>query len=500
MPYEVDRYKIACALILFAVSAIIIISAYHVSGVGWDFLSQYLNGRTLTSGYFYAHLGVFGNKVPVNVSVLGINRTFNFAPALTVSKNIYFDEVWTPLPAFLMGLFAVALNANALCAYLIFLLLLLFVSSFITAKKLDVDPLILSSLMIGPFVILVTILYNGAEILALSLALLSIGYAVQKQYKAGLWASLAGLAKYDALIMVPIIFLLGDRKNVAKAIALAVLVAIPWLAFNFVLFGSPIQSYWTQIAEAQPQPAGIAVFVSLFASIVWYPLALFLIAAACLAYFNRKRLKVIKPLKLLKSSLKDQKTRVVVSSLILTVLGFAVVYKSAQGSIRLGYLVYLAFAVIASLALSRLAATKTSQGRGKAGAGWRLVPYAVFAVSLVLLFSIHLGNGTGMTFNANSLNSRDAVFSDAANALQSDGLGNCSVVSNAWPYMNFYNVTTYSPYLCNATIERMPVVVFSSIGVSDYCTGSVHDLKGISRQFDYPNFSIYVSENYACAR
>jgi hypothetical protein len=255
------------------------------------------------------------------VSGLGVDRT-NVTPSLIVSKNIYFDDVWTPLPAFIMGLFAVALGVNALEAYLIFLLFLLFVSSVVTAKKLDVDPLILSSVMIGPYVMLVAVVYNGSEVLALGLALLSIGYAVQKQYKAGLWASLAGLAKYDALIMTPLVFLLGDRKNMAKAIALAVLVAIPWLVFNFVLFGSPIQSYWTQIAEAQPQPGGIALFASLFASIVWYPLALFVIAAACLAYPNRKRLKEIKPLKRFKSSLKGQKMRVIVSSLILGVLAY----------------------------------------------------------------------------------------------------------------------------------------------------------------------------------
>jgi hypothetical protein len=173
------------------------------------------------------------------------------------------------------------------------------------------------------------------------------------------------------------------------------------------------------------------------------------------------------------------------------------VYRSAQGSVRLGYLIYLAFAVIASLALSRLAATKTSRGRGEVEAG-RLVPYAVFAVSLILLFSLHQGNGTGMTFNANSLNSRDGVFTAAANALQSDGLGNCSVVSNAWPYMNFYNVTTYAPYSCNATLERMPMVVFDSIGAYDYCGGSIRDLKGVLKRFDYKNFSIYVPKSYVC--
>jgi hypothetical protein len=494
MPHSVDWYKILCILVLFAVTAYLILSVYNSSGVGWDFLSRYLNGRTLASSYFYSHLSIFANKVPI----VAIGGTYKVTPGLSVGNHIYFDQVWEPLTPVIFALLILGFGTNALVAYLLFVLVLLFVASYLTAKSIGVDPLVLTSLMVGPYVILVTIFYNGAEILGLGLALLSIGYAIQKRYATGIGLGLMGLARYDSLIIAPIALFVGDRKRIAKTIAISFIVTVPWLIFNFLLFGNPLQSYFTDLAETQPQANGLVVFLSLIKSIVWYPLILLIIAVVALAYLKRERIKRIrKPLEEIKKILKGQRARVLFVVLIFSLIGFAFTYKNAQGSIRLGYLVYLSVAVIAAVALGMLV---DSLGKKiKMANVSRLIPYAVFLASLILLICIY-STWSGIQFNVlGSLGFRYPAYLNAAEALQAHGLGNCSVVSNAWPYLNFYNVTTYSPYLCNASIEKMPIVAFNDgAGVSSYCTGSIYDLTGISKQFDYPNFTIYLPKNYTC--
>ncbi len=487
-----------CILVLFAVTVYLVLSVYNASGVGWDFLSRYLNGRTLANGYFYTHLGVLGNKVPLNVDIAGVNRASNVTPALTVGKTIYFDQVWEHLSSAIMALFVIGFGANALSTYLVFLIVLLFAASYVAAEKISVDPLVLTSLMVGPYVVMITIFYNGAEILALGFALLFVGYSVCRRYAAGAYLGLLGLARYDALIVAPLALLVGDRKKVLETIVVAAVVTLPWLVFNLALFGNPLQGYFTDLAEAQPQHLGPVAFLAMVKSIVWYPLILLAIAGAVLAYLNRKEVgKSSRRLsRTLKSVLRGQRARVLLVLLVFSLIGFSFTYNNAQGAIRLGYLVYLSVALIAAVALSMLEGRLVKNARRKEA---RVIPYMVFIVSLVLLLGVYSG-WSAIHFNVlGSLGFRYPAFAGAVAALQSQGLANCSVVSNAWPYLNFYNVTTYSPYLCNATVERMPIVEFGSgVGVSNYCKGSIYNLTNISRQFTYPNFSIYLPTNYIC--
>ncbi len=498
MQNSVDWREIICILILFVVVTSLVLSVYDSSGVGWDFLARYLNGRTLASGYFYTHLGIFSNKIHINFNLAGINYTYNVTPGLSVGNHIYFDDVWDPLASVIMAFFVLGLGAHALVAYLVFLVALLFLASYVTAKNIGIDPLVLTSLMVGPYVLLVTIFYNGAEILALSLALLSIGYAVCKRYSVGLGLGLMGLARYDSLILAPIVLLIGDRKRVLKSIAIAFLVTIPWLVLNLAFFGNPLQSYVTDLAETQVQAGGPLVLLTTIGSIVWYPLIMLAIAAIALAYMRKESIRRIrKPLYAAKKGLRGQRARVLLLSLVLSLVGLGITYGHAQGSIRLGYLVYLSVAVIAAVALAMLEGTLAL--RPKTRLVGRMIPYAVFFVSMVFLLHLY-SSWSAIHFNAlGNLGFRYPAYLDATHALEAHGLAGCAVVSNAWPYLDYYNTTAYPPYFCNATIERMPIVAFpGGPGVSDYCVGSIYNLTGISRRFNYPNFTIYLPENYTC--
>jgi hypothetical protein len=134
MTYSISKYKIICSFVLFLVCVITVLSVYNVNGVGWDFISHYLNARTVASSYFYSHLYVFNNRVPMQVNVNGVNRTYNDTSALVVNKNIYFDDVWEPLPTIIMGTLILFFDGFALPVYIVLLIAFLFVASYITAK------------------------------------------------------------------------------------------------------------------------------------------------------------------------------------------------------------------------------------------------------------------------------------------------------------------------------------------------------------------------------
>ncbi len=490
-------YKLALTLVLFLACTIPILEVYYSNGVGWDFLSHYLNARTISSGYLYSHLGLFAGKESVTVNLAGAKYALEMPPALIVGKNIYFDWVWEPLPSLIMAAFIIPFGSLALPIYLAFLVAFLLFSAYVAAKGIGIDPLLLVSIAAGPFMIRYAVLYNGNEILASGLVLLTSGLILTKDRRAGLAAGLMGLAKYTSLLLLPLGLFLGRRRDILIAAAICGIIFLPWLLVNYAEFGNPLQSYVLQLAETQPQGSNPAEFLSLVLSIVSYPLVMLAASSILLAYLCITGRKCGKSLRGLKKFIQSRQGLFLLSFLALSLLGFGFAYDNAQGSIRLGYMLYLGMAFLAAAALSARQISAVRLPRGvHLGA---VIPYVVFAVTMASILAVWSGWAQAHYYILGALGSRNADFAGAASALYSHGLGNCSVVSNAWPYLDFYNVTAYSPYLCNATVGRMPIVVFNRIGVRDYCNGNISGLAG-TQAFSYANFSIYLPSNYACVR
>ena len=492
MAYSIGRCERACLVLLFAVTTIAILGVYNANGVGSDFLSRYLNARTLSTTFF-SDIGRLNSRSPAAVSLFGVEHTYMVQPALAVGDNFYFDDVWDPLPQFIMVPFILLFSADALAVYLVFLILLLFLSCYSTAMRLGLSPLLLSSIIIAPFTVKYTVLYNGGEILAMALALIAVGFAARRDYKAGIFMGLAGLAKYSALVLTPILLLLGERKSILKAIAVDLIATAPWLAFNLLIYGDPFQSYLNQIAEVQPQ-GGIG-FSQTVLSAAWYPLLLVVVPAILFVYTKRKRIvQSLTMSRMRKTLFASQRNRITAAFLFLSFIGFVAVYNNAQGSIRLGYLLYSGVSVAAALSLGSAAMMKIRFGIGK------MVPYLAFFLTFAMLGLLYLG-WSGINFDVlGSLGSRSPEFLSAATVLHGGNLSDCSVVSNAWPYLDFYNITAYSPYLCNSTVARMPIVIFRNEGVPIYCGGGIGDMGGIGESFNYTNFSIYLPHDYVCVR
>ena len=492
-----------CSFVLFLVCTIAVLSVYNVNGVGWDFLSHYLNARTISSSYLYSHLSIFANKVSINVNQSGTNHTYYVTPSLVIGKKIYFDDVWEPLPAVMMGALILLLGGLAMPVYIILLIALLFVASYVTAKNLDVDPLMLSSIIAGPFMISYTILYNGNEILASSFVLLTIGFIMAKKGRAGAFAALMALSKYASMFLLPLVLFLRKRNEIIKAATLFIIITLPWLVFNYLAFGSPIESYTLQLIEIQPQSNTLMMFFSTLFSIIGYPLIILIVGAAAVLYLQglRKRGNAKALTMKMKNIIKSRQAWLLASFFLLAFVEFAFVYNKTQGPIRLGYMLYLSLSIAAVLVISSSSIEKLRVKISKIHFELReVLPYVAFSISMILVLVLY-SNWSHIGFNAlGSLGFKNSDFTNAVGALSSHNLGGCNIVSNAWPYMNYYNVTAYSPYYCNSTVQKMPIVIFNKVGVSNYCTGSVDNISNISQTFRYENFSIYLPNNYACIR
>jgi hypothetical protein len=481
MVYSMNVYKALGGIILFTISSVAILGVYRTNGVGWDFISHYLNGRSVAEGFGHA---------------------INPAHALSVGKNFYFDGVWEPLPSLLLAAFILFAGNLALPAYLLFLMAMLFLAAYATAKSLNVDPLMLSSIMASPYVISYTVLYNGNEILAASFSMLAMGLIVAKRSEAGILVGLAGLSKYVGLALLPMLLFVGKRRSTVRSLCMFALVTLPWLAVNWAIFGDPLQSYFLQLAETQQQSLGLGAFANMLGLVLWYPiviLAMVLAVAAC--FWAAHRLNDGKKLRRsirTHEFIAERGITILFVSLLLSIAGFAFSFDNAQGAIRLGFLVYLSASMLVAVVLDR-SRIGNMMLFGKR-ASEKAMPYAVFGTSMVLMIATCF-NLAHSGFNLHgSVDSKNPVLSDAVSALKSTGISGCSIVSNAWPYMDYYNVTTYSPYYCNSTVARMPFLLFYNISAQDYCGGSVSLMPGTYAQFKYPAFSIYLPANYMCVK
>jgi hypothetical protein len=480
-------------LLLLVIAAAAIGSVYNASGVGWDFLSRYLNAHTLATATLSSYSQVFSQKTTAYVNILGSSLAFKVTPSLSIAKGFYFDQVWEPLPSLIMAGFIMLFRGSGLLAYLIFLLAALLIASLVVAKSFDWDPLLTYALLMSPFVVGITILYNSGEILALSLSVMSIALTVKKSYKSGIFVALSGLAKYDSLVIAPILFLLGDRKKSAKAIVVAIIVTMPWLLFNLVSFGNPVQSYIVSLSETQAQGIGALGFASILGTILWYPLILFSASIIAILLIDRKTMSSIS----LNGFRENRKLLLLVVFMALSLVGFLLVYNKAQGGIRLGYLVYGAMALLAAYILSSdaLSSLKLAIGRLQFTGG-QIIPYAVFIFSAILLLNLYAGwSHLNFGIYIGSPGFRSPVFSQAVSVLAAQNLSQCATVSNAWPYLNYYNVTTYSPYNCNSTIAQMPIVEFTDLGGTSLCANST-----VTTVYKGSNFSILLPKNYLCVK
>ncbi len=519
MNFKQNKISIVLILALFMLSILIILTIYNKVGLGWDFTDIYLTGKSLVTPAFYQQSLPLNNTyiVSYNGNLYRYGSYFFITPS-----HIYLSLVREPLVPVFLALFLLISHAYAMQIYFIFLLILLILSSFYVSKKLGINPLILVSLLLAPYLLQWTVLYTSQEMLSIVFALIAIGLLAKKSPFVGIALALVGLTKYPGLILFPLILLLFERNNVKKsiiklfeAVAFFFVTTLPWLLFNFMYFSNPLLSYELSLSEALSNNGAVSIFnifnaLDQFPAILTYPL---LIIAGCLIIKlirvnvkNRKNAvlnkmtnsfttehlenRTTKSGAISRIFLLDYKYKIILSFIFLSSIGFILVYNNVGAPERFGYLLYASVALLSTLMLKSI--TNEFSAIGK------FIPYFISGLSIISLifmyfFSLPAIEQTIINFEGSVNN---ATILNAVAYLNHTNLAGCSVVSNAQPFLNYYNITAYdSATLCSLAESHYPIVLFKDIGPAIYCNYPIN-----SNAIPSSGYVIAVPANYICQR
>ncbi len=442
--------------VLFIVSIFFLAELFANVGIGWDFAAHYLNGLALTNPNFYVSSAMKHGNV--------------------ISKGIYFEPFRAPLSYFLMAALIIINKGTAEYAYALLTLLFFFIGVFYVSKCMDIDRLMFISLTITPLV-LGFMLINGADILTLGLIVFGIGFLLRKSRYFGLFLGLACLAKYTSLIFLPMLFLLEKPKKIVGAFLLFAIVTLPWIAFNAVFFKSPLYSYTTEMNTAfNSVNIGInPIVLVVFA----YPV----LALILYAWLNRRSSRVYNKLK------DGNKWHYLVFSIFLLlaiVSSLLVLPNQPNPANQMRFTFPLSFGAAALVSLYI----------GK-DAPYLKVNRLKIALPLIFL-AITAAGFLAAPLYLNYIKAGPPASSEIHSAIsnmQKLGITGCAVVSNAWVWLNYYNITSFSPFYYNTAISRYPIIIFNSTGVSSMPAW----LSGSALALRRNGTSIYLPNNYVCA-
>ncbi len=462
MNFKLGKEEIATGIILIVLSTFVILSVYNVVGLGWDFTDLYLNGRSLISPAFYQQ------SLPIIT-----NFYYFIAP-----QHVYISIVREPLVSVILAILLLIFSNHAIQVYLFLLLVGLFTSGIFLSKELDINALILPSLLFSIYVIQWTILYTSQEILSIIFSLLLIGLLIKKSAKSGIALALVGLTKYPGLILIPMLLLLFDNRDIRgslikilKAGTLFGLVTLPWLVFNYIYFGNPLISYQLSLTEAVANNTGGFSLNQLFGALLQFPIILaYPIFIAAMGILLSKKIgfridsdeantlsnRHTKYLNALKNL--DHSDKVIGFFIILSALGFVMVYNNVGQPARFGYLLYTSVAVLVSVKMSNLINKKSMQF---------VLPF--MSVILIAYLYMHTNqNYYKYWFYQQEIGTRNITVINAVKNFSSTMLKGCSVVSNAWPFLNYYNITAYESNLFSINIKGYASVCFNNYQTSHY--------------------------------
>lgn len=232
-------------VILYYITATGLMLYLHTKGWSWDF-----NAYTL-SGEYLLHNGVYMEwlRPPLVPILLGIFQ-FIFSPRTSQFLFVVFSNT-----ILLIG-----------CVHL--------------AKQYDINPTILYTLVLSPYIIFVGTL-AGSELLYL--AIVTLYLADFKSYRAGIWMGLAFLTRYSGVILIPLIIFQREKKIlfIDRKVVITLLVALgtvlPWFVYNFIALGHPFASVASNYALVEAERATTTVFDPLNLTIIAGPGLLFAI-------------------------------------------------------------------------------------------------------------------------------------------------------------------------------------------------------------------------------
>lgn len=202
-------------ILLFVLSTIFFVYQ-HTTGLSWDFSVYVLNAKYLFSG------------------------------------GHYFEWYRSPLTPFLLFVFSFLGYLISEYVYIIITSGLFAVACVKFSEKSNLNKNLFYPLMLSPFVLNFG-LFAGTELLTLSLLILAISYINEK--KSSLFFGLSFLARYTAIVYLPLLFFKKRWKKILLGIIIILIVFSPWMLFNYItqnhLFFSIADAYAFNIVSRQ---------------------------------------------------------------------------------------------------------------------------------------------------------------------------------------------------------------------------------------------------------
>ena len=457
------------------------LNLYLTRGVSWDFIVHYLNAETMLKQGFFSHITFLGNS------------------SIIENHGFYFEAARAPMSSTLMAIAILSGVSLSIPIYLLILFIFLGIALWTASKSLGINPLLGASVVITPYLLMFTFLFNSTEILSMTFILLTVAFVAEKRSEAGIFMALAGLAKYTSLIFLPLLLLLRKPKKIFYSVVFFAAVTLPWVLFNDIFFGNPLYSYYNAIIVALTSTTksflslGAIGVLMAFLIIPIIVLVLYLIAGRLLKKSaNWKGLSLVSILRRF-----DEKPFIVIAFLALGFIDLFILglHNAIFDQERFGYFFYAATAIAIAFVLSSDRLNISLNVSGKKLNTRAVIPYVFFAISFFLILSL-LYSESVPGFSWMGQASNNPVFKDAVISINENGLSNCRLVSNDWIYLRFLGVDAFSQFYYNSTVAMYPIVSFDSLGTpSSY----IHEIN-ISRTIIYPNYSILFPKGYVCIR
>ena len=425
--YALPEKKI---LILFILSTAYFLFQHYVS-FSWDFSSYVENAR-----YFF-------------------------------SDGSYLEPLRPPLMPLLLG--SLSFLGFRVAEYMfIFLASYLFMQSSVKlADALKFNRIAFYALSLNAYILLLG-LYNGTELLSVALLELSIASIIRQESISGFWLGLSAMARYTGLALAPILFLLLNPKKIIKSLVLFSIPVGIWFIYNYLKWGNLFTSIADQYANnilyreylIQPiEPLHFLIVLNIFA-----PFFIIGLVRDLYSVFEEmhKKYKQVNILENVKAIITDKKAEILMFGILL----FSVI---SYSNIPLKDARYLFTMTVPAIYYSYLGVRYIASKIKR--------PIVTLSIVLFLLSFVFVISGEITRINDDSIISffdydTPDKYLDSIERLDTLGVKNCSVMSNAWVLMNYLGQTSKNPPRAEFVEEELEngeiMVLFYSIGEPEY--------------------------------
>lgn len=334
-----------------------------------------------------------------------------------------------PITAFLIGMLSFGGWAFAEYAFIVFSSAMLLISSVRFAKTTSVHPALFYALMLSPFTLRYGT-FGGSEIIALSFLVLFVSYVLEDSWLSGLFLGFAFLSRYNFGIF-GVLLLFHKPKNIARALALFFLILIPWLAYNYVTWGSPLVSIADGYAMNYLLRSNYVVRQINIGDLIWPASAFVLLIVYGLVI---ALLRLILQL----NKMTHRQRRVTLALTAVAIIGIAQYFSIYYKDYRYLFSIVLPFAFFSAVALDTI--TKNKQNKQKNDLS-NVLSKNCLPIALTVLFTVLV------TFHMHRETFFDTKekYETSVEMLEELDISNCRIMSNAWPILNYMDITA-NPY------------------------------------------------------